>query len=337
MKLICVLLLCIVSLGLFAYDESDIQRILIENDRLTLLEEYKDNEEMIRLKCEHIDYINSFRKKYRVQPVKMDVLASRVANMHAQRSVEGNYFGHWDLDGNTPFLRYGLSGGKDHVSENVYFKSGSMTYEKGYPRSKVVQMIESKYKGKLDAIMREGVDGFMSEGPGGGHHDTLVNEYHNYVGIGIAAIAEYGDTKSEFRVVYCEEYLDRYIEFDEFSLVVAPNEKVEISGTIIPKDWGLYAVLVYYHPFPKKMTPAQIKSRHSYPDYTDVKHDDKWPWELVFDTEKQTFSYDFSASKKGYYYVQLYIKEDISSIPYHGGSASTQGLGNASGIIITVK
>lgn len=337
MKLMCVLLLCIGSLQLLAYDESDIQRILIENDRLTLLEEYKDSEEMIRLKCEHIDYINSFRKKYRVQPVKMDVLASRVANMHAQRSVEGNYFGHWDLEGNTPFLRYGLNGGKDHVSENVFAKFGGLTYTKNYPRDKVIQMTEGSYKGKFDVIMREGVDGFMAEGPGGGHHDTLVHEYHNYVGIGIAAIAEYGDTKSEFRVVYCEEYLDRYIEFDDFAVSAATDEKVAITGTIIPKDWGLYAVLVYYHPFPKKMTPDQIKSRHSYPDYTDVKHDDKWPWELVFDAKNQTFSYEFSASKKGYYYIQLFLKEDISSIPYNGGSASTQGLCNASGIIITVK
>ncbi len=337
MKFVYLSLLFLYAAVVFAYDDADIRRILRENETVTLLEEYKDDEEMIRLKCEHIDYINSFRTKYRVQPVKFDVLASRIANMHAKRSVDNDYYGHWDLDGNTPFLRYGLNGGKDHVSENVFTKFGGLTYTKGYPRNKIIQTIEAQYKGKINAIMREGVDEFIAEGPGGGHHDTLVNEFHNYVGIGFAVATEYGETKSNYRIVYCEEYLDRYIDFNPFTQTVARGESATISGKILPNDWGLYAIIIYYHPFPHAMTPDDIKSRHSYPDYTDEKYTTLWPWDISFDKEQQTFSYDFVAKKKGYYYVQLFLKEGIDSIPYNGGSASTQGLCSASGIIITVK
>ncbi len=319
-----------------AYDEKDIQRILKENEEITQLQEYKDDEAMIRMKCDQIDYINSFRKSYKAQPVKFDVLASRVANMHAKMSVDNNYYGHWDINGNTPFLRWGLNGGKDHVTENVFTKWGAMTF-KGYTKDQIRKQIEAQYAGKLDKIMREGVDGFMAEGPGGGHHDALVDGHHNFVGIGLATTNVVETGKAEYRILYCEEYLDRYIEFDELNIVVAPNEKTTITGTIIPKDWGLYAIFVYYHPFPDPMTPDEIKSRHSYPDYTDKKHEMLWPWDLTFDQSKQTFSYTFSAKKKGYYYVQLFIKEDISSIPYTSGDANTKGLCNASGLIITVK
>ena len=52
--------------------------------------------------------------------VKLDILASRVANKMCREAAENNFIGHWNLAGEKPYHRYAFAGGYDHVSENAF-------------------------------------------------------------------------------------------------------------------------------------------------------------------------------------------------------------------------
>ena len=64
--------------------------------------------------------INASRKKFKAQPVKLDILASRVANKQCREAAENGYVSHWNLAGEKPYLRYAFAGGYDHISENAF-------------------------------------------------------------------------------------------------------------------------------------------------------------------------------------------------------------------------
>ena len=99
------------------------------NDKEKRLEEYKDDDEMLKLKLAQVDVINTSRKKFRAQPVKLDIFASRVANKMAREAGENDFIGHWNLAGEKPYHRYGFAGGYDHVSENAYGEWTTGSYE----------------------------------------------------------------------------------------------------------------------------------------------------------------------------------------------------------------
>jgi uncharacterized protein YkwD len=82
--------------------------------------EFKDNDENLNLKIAQLAIINKSRKKNNAEPVKLDILASRVANMMSREAADNKYIGHWNMAGEEPYLRYAFAGGYDHVSENAY-------------------------------------------------------------------------------------------------------------------------------------------------------------------------------------------------------------------------
>ena len=316
--------------GARAFDQSYLTELVRQNGQIETMEPFKDSDLMLLVKLRQVDSINEYRIKNGVPEVKLDILASRVANMQAYNAAMNNYHGHRDMNGYKPYLRYGLNGGKDHVAENAFTSSGS-----GYAAGNSPCSMTDE--DKILAAMKEGLDGFMAEGPGGGHHDNIIAKAHNYVGLGFYCVQT---PDSEYQIRYYEEFLDRYITFDEFKQNLKPNETVNISGKVIPEDTGAYAVTVYYEPFPAEMTPAQINALGSYEDYTSEIALQIWPWEMKFDKKERRFSFDFKAAKKGFYYVQVIIKAGINSIPYKltgSVSASTEGLPIATGLIIQVR
>ena len=88
----------------------------------------KDNDEALKLKIDQLDFINKSRKRNNASPVKLDILASRVANKMAKEAAENEYLGHWNMAGEEPYLRYAFAGGYDHVSENAYGEWSSDNY-----------------------------------------------------------------------------------------------------------------------------------------------------------------------------------------------------------------
>src|SRR5664280_672241 len=167
---------------------NDLENYVELNEKEQRLIDFKDTEESLKLKLVQLGVINKSRMKHNALPVKLDILASRVANKMCREAAEDGYIGHWNMAGEEPYLRYAFAGGYDHVSENAYGEWSSDNYNVSL----------------TGALMKSGHDKFMAErAPNDGHIQNIIDKSHNWVGIGLFI------TGRQFR--YYEEFIDRYL------------------------------------------------------------------------------------------------------------------------------
>jgi hypothetical protein len=319
-----IIIFCLFAGFLYSDDSSYIRSILNDlppgmyeeyvalNDQETRYNEYKDSDEMLAVKLLELLYINKSRERYNVPPVKLDILASRVANRMSQEACEENFMGHWNTRGEKPYHRYAFAGGVDHVMENASAQWSSANFQNSY----------STYSD----FMEEAHDQFMAErAPYDGHKQNCIAPDHNYVGIGCYLLG------NQFR--YYEEFIDRYIEFIEVQHSASVNEDINLSVKPVNRDDYIFAVIVYYEDFPSPLTPSQINNKGSYPDYTSSNVASIWPWELDYNSRTGEYNIPLKFRNRGLYYVQIYLSED----EYTGGYASTEGKIQGSGLVIKIE
>jgi len=318
MKLIITILLsflfsvCLFSQGKTGSAIDDLNYYKELNNREARLTEYMDNDESLKIKLLQLDVINKSRKKYRVPSVKLDILASRVANKMCKEAAENNYISHWNLAGEKPYHRYAFAGGYDHVAENVYgeWTTGS---------------IDNSLSG-ISKLMEFGHGSFMSErSPNDGHKRTIINKTHNYVGIGFFS------TDKQFR--YYEEFIDRYFGFENIPSVLKVNEQ----GTITVKTDGsafLYFLVIYREKFPVPLTVAQLKKTGSYEDYSKEEYMKQGSWELAKRKDGNSYNIPLKFSKEGLYYIHIYLDKKEIAKPT---ALNTKGKIQGSGIVIRVE
>ncbi len=274
--------------------------------------DYRDSDEMLRLKLAQLDYINRSRARYGAQSVRLDILASRVANRMAREACTENFTGHWNTRGEKPYHRYAFAGGLDHVSENASAKWSSAPFSNS-PQT-------------YSDFMRESHDRFMSEvAPNDGHKRNCIDKLHNFVGIGVHILDK------QFR--YYEEYIDRYLDFVDVTRDVGIREKFTVTVRPVREGLHVFAVMAYYEAFPTPMKPAQINRRGSYRDYSGVTAVSLWPWEIDNDPETGNAVILLEFNKPGLYYVQIYLSDKA----YTGGGATTRGKIQASGLVVRVE
>lgn len=311
---IIVIIICIPrSILPLSPEEEDLAYYLKINEAETRLPEFRDDSMAIKLKLDQLKVINSSRKRYGAKPVKLDIMASRLANKMSREAAENGYVGHWNLAGEKPYHRYAFAGGYDHVSENA-FGEWNTTFELDADPDEIAY------------LMKAGHEAFMEErAPNDGHKQVIISKDHNYVGIG------YHLAGKQFR--YYEEFIDRYFEFENIPSQVEPGENTSITVNTDGKSY-LYFMIVYYENFPKPMTPKQISSRGSYQDYTPDQHQQVYAWELAKYRRGSTYKIPLSFKKEGLYYIHLFSdkKEYI-----HPSSLNTKGKTPYSGIVIRVK
>lgn len=282
------------------------------NDEETRLSEYKDSDEMLKIKLEQLNYINQSREKHNAPPVKLDILACRVANKQSKEAAENKFNGHWNLRGEKPYHRWAVAGGIDHIGENA----ASMWFSGNHDKS-----LDNQLK-----LMKKSHDEFMAEiPPNDGHKKQVIDPIHNYVGIGCYI------TDHEFR--YYEEYIDRYIEF----INIEPDKNNPDGNILLVKPISdkhfVYAVIVYYEPIPSPLTIEQVNAKGAYPDYTEETILSIWPWDLKQDKETGNYRIPFSFKKRGSYYFNIYLSEE----KFVSGQASTEGKIQASGIVMLIE
>jgi uncharacterized protein YkwD len=282
------------------------------NEKELRLTEFKDNNEVLRIKVDQLDLINKSRKKNNSLPVKLDILASRVANKMSKEAAENEYLGHWNLAGEEPYLRYAFAGGYDHVSENAYGEWSSDSYTDSY------QVIAS--------MMKSGHLKFMAErAPDDGHKKTIIEKSHNYVGIG------YCLSGKQFR--YYEEFLDRYLEFERIPTEIRAGESFNLTIKTNGQSF-LYFLIVYRQNFPNPLTPAQISKKGSYMDYTSEEYKTMAAWDLSRYRNGTIYQIPLSFKDEGLYYIQIFSdKKEIAKL----SSVTTKGKTPESGIVIRVK
>jgi len=282
------------------------------NKMETRLMEYKDSDEMLLLKLHQLEYINRSRSTWGVPPVKLDILASRVANRMCREAGENGFTGHWNTRGEKPYHRYAFAGGTDHVSENASAAWSSAPF---------VQSLEN-----CQMMMIKSHDNFMAEqAPNDGHKQNCINVFHNYAGLGVYLAG------GEFR--YYEEFIDRYVEFFEIPADVPAGVTDTLSIKPINNAHHIIAVISYWEPFPEPLTPREINERGSYPDFTGTQVHSLWPWELEAFEEDGILEIPLKFSKRGLYYINIYVSDK----KYTGGSISTEGSIQASGVVTAVR
>jgi len=298
----------------FSQDNNETYRLneyLALNDRETRLHDYKDSKEELRLKLKQLDIINQSRKKHRAKALRLDILASRVANKMCREAAENGYVGHWNLAGEKPYHRYAAAGGTDHITENASGESTTGLFIK---------------TGKaISAMMERNHNAFMSEKrPNDGHKQAIIEKTHNYVGLGYYITDNHS--------AYYEYYIDRYYEFRDVPESVRVNESFILRCK--PADnqyFGL--VLAYYEKFPRPLSPGTISSRPYYDDYTNKVALQIPPWEVEQYRKGDWYDFKLKFSKPGMYYIQIFS----DSKPYKEGKKySSEGKLQGSGIVIKV-
>ena len=281
------------------------------NDQEQRLIEFKDDDTSLLQKIIQLNLINNSRKKYRAAPVQLDILACRLANRTSREAAENGYTSHWNLEGETPYQRYASVGGVDHISENAFGQRTNKTYE-----------INAESVKKL---MREGHLSFMAERkPHDGHKLNIINKYHNFVGIGFYL------TDKQFN--YYEEFIDRYLTFENIPQEVLPKKGFTIR-VIVPEGKYLYFVSVGMDNFPKPMSSAVLNRTGNYDDFGSRNILNIKPWELSMMRSNLKYDLNFNFSKSGLYYVQLFLSDKEMT---HEGSYNTTGKIQASGLVIPV-
>ena len=283
----------------------------LNNNELSL-SEFKDDDDALKLKLEQLKVINASRKRFKAPPVKLDILASRVANKQCREAAENKYVSHWNLAGEKPYQRYSFAGGNDHVSENAF---GEWT-DGNYTRSQSL----------IAEMMNTGHQGFMKErAPNDGHKKNIIEKTHNFVGIGFYL------SDNQFR--YYEEFIDRYLEFSNVPQAMKVNEqstfKVDTKGLSY-----LYFIIVYYEKFPQPMKATQLTRTGSYEDFTGEVYHKIPAWDLAGFRKANTYEIPLKFSKEGLYYIHIFTDP-----AEHKGSQSlnTKGKTPVSGIVIRVS
>ena len=292
--------------------KADLENYILLNNRESRLTAYKDDDEALKLKLIQLEIINNSRKKYNAGAVKLDILASRVANKMCREAAENSFLGHWNLAGEKPYHRYAFAGGYDHVSENAFGEWSSDNYD-----------ISSA---SISSKMKAGHGTFMAEKPPyDGHKKTITEKSHNFVGIG------YHLSGKQFR--YYEEFIDRYFEFEDIPSQVEVDQTFHI--TVKTKGEGfLYYLIVYREDFPKPLTAEQIGRKGSYEDFTDEQYLRMPAWDLAAFRSGSEYKIPLKFSKKGLYYIQIYSDKKEITGP---SSVNTMGKTPYSGIVIKVR
>jgi hypothetical protein len=283
-----------------------------QNEQEGRLQEYKDSDEDLLLKIKQLEVINRSRKRYRVEPLKLDILACRLANKMCKEAALNDYVGHWNLKGEKPYHRYAFAGGLDHLSENA---SGQMT--------------SGRFNNSPEAIskrMEEDHGSFMAEKkPNDGHKQTVIDKDQNYVGLGFYA------SDKQFR--YYELYIKRYYSFEDIPSELERGEKFTIKSKP-PEGFYFNLLVVYYEKDPSPLSPAQISSRSYYNDYTDEIAYQIEPWNIEDFRTGSWYKFPMRFNKKGLYYIQIFSSDQKYQT---GRRFTTEGKLQASGIVIKVE
>jgi hypothetical protein len=291
--------------------KDDLENYLKLNDRELRLIEYKDDNESLELKLMQLGNINISRKRYNAAPVKLDILASRVANKMCLEAAEKGFVGHWNTAGEKPYHRYAFAGGYDHVSENAFGEWSSDNY-------KISNAI-------IASMMKSGHDKFMAErSPNDGHKKTIIEKSHNYIGIG------YHLSGKQFR--YFEEFIDRYLEFENIPSAAKVDTPVNITVRTNDNNF-LYFLVIYYEKVPEILSTAQLSKKGSYADFSDEEFKSIAGWDLSRLRSGNIYRIPLTFSKEGLYYIQIYQDKKELTSP---GSLNTKGKTPVSGIVIKV-
>jgi cysteine-rich secretory family protein len=188
-----------------------------------------------------LERINRDRAAAGVPPVRYEPRAALVGDRFCFDAARAGSWGHWDVEGRAPYLRWALAGGVDYESENVAAYTVS--------------------SGRIDRPLRdllfESHDTMMAERPPhDGHRRTILDPLFTHVGIGMAAAG------GEFRMT--EEFTRVAFEWIELPAgPLRPGDRARFAGLPLP-GWEVDLVEIRFEPPPHALSVAELRRRGSY-------------------------------------------------------------------------
>jgi len=185
--------------------------------------------------------INRDRAAAGVPALRYEPRAALAGDTFCLDSALSGSWGHWDLRGRAPYLRWGLAGGVDHHAENVAAYSSS--------------------SGRIDRPLREVLldahEAMMAERPPhDGHRRTILDPLLTHLGIGLATAG------GELRLT--EEFTRVALEWVE--LPAGPLRRgdwARFAGQTLP-DWEVGLVEIRFEPPPHPLSLSEARRRGSY-------------------------------------------------------------------------
>ena len=134
---------------------------------------------LAELRLYMLDLINRERSLRGLRPVSLAF--NEGAQFHAEDMVEHRYGSHWNLRGETPYMRHTWAGGHDYSAENLSYLG-------------VLDLLDGRDGFCAPLVSQQPLDRMMAglmDSPG--HRDNILRPLHREVNIGIARNPRLGE------------------------------------------------------------------------------------------------------------------------------------------------
>jgi uncharacterized protein YkwD len=194
-----------------------------------LIERGRFSDEELPLAREQLlQQVNTERSAHGLSHLKLDELACKVANKHAEDMASGLFLSHWGSDGRKPFHRYSMAGGTAAVQENCSAADDIQSVSS----SPVLTTLHDMHQSMVNETP-----------PHDGHRKTILDPFHTHVGFGIAL--------NSHSLRLDELYLARYLQFDPVPAESKPRATVRLSGRLLNPRHSVIEIAIFYEPPPK--------------------------------------------------------------------------------------
>ena len=193
-------------------------------------------------------HINEYREGEGVLPLALS--ASPVAQRHAELSLAGCVFSHWDVHGLKPYMRYSLTGGIQASVENWVGTTSFCIDE----RESVEPRFDTR-KAAVSELAESVASWYESEA----HRENLLDPYYSDVAIGVAW--------DEFNWRAAAMFMASHVETHELGLArLSPDGELAVWGRVVSEaDFREYGVVrVYYDPPPTPLSRGQLARTYCY-------------------------------------------------------------------------
>lgn len=193
------------------------------------------------IKAKMLAIINDERREFGFGAVRLDPLASSVADALCKRQVYDRSVGHYSTDGLAPYHRYSFAGGLHGITENT----AAWSRETPYTASEIERLVEESMR----AMLREAP-------PDDGHRRAILDPHATHVGLGFAW------RDGEVRIA--QEFVRRYLKWTSPPLRELRAGERAVCAAKPGDGWSVAAMVVHYEPAPRPLSRTAASRIVSY-------------------------------------------------------------------------
>jgi uncharacterized protein YkwD len=174
-----------------------------------------------------LSLINRDRALFGAPPVRLDPIATKAAQWHADEMGKNVFNSHWHPDGKKPPQRYTECGGMDYDGEN----SHGTANEEGFATKMAEQQTFTPAE-----LEKEERCYFDEQPPNDGHRRNILEPQHTNVGLGLVLMdLGHKESGTHYRqVVSSQEFIDHYGAYSRSADEFVRNVPFVLSGNIAP-------------------------------------------------------------------------------------------------------